>query len=190
MFFVLFFLVLLFPRADCHFFLLKELEAPPGSLTLAQLGHLSCSDPGTQKAYKTIAEKMRLATIFPSSPPILWNRGYLLKKWEQFHREKPILIAGAQEIQIRPSAVTVSRDEFRALVEEEILKSLPQDLDYKIQIRDFPSKIDLPGDQYRIEFLTDRISRGHLRVKFFHEDRLLKQFFLNFKVLTRQGGFK
>ena len=38
--------------------------------------------------------------------------------------------------------------------------------------------------------MTSRITRGHVRVKLFHENRLLRQFFLRFKVLSKQGFFR
>jgi len=186
----LFFLLLFTAYSDCHFFLFQEVEAPAGDLTLSQLGQLSCSDQDEQRVYDALSKSLRLTILYPATPPIDWKKQYIQVKWEQMNRSHPIFFAGSESVHIKPMNSSFTQDEFRRIVEEEIRKQLPDDRVYQIQFKNFPNGIDIPSENYRFEFLTSRVSRGHLRVKLFHDERLIRQLFLNFKILSRQGIFR
>ena len=188
--FILFFLFHLASYAECHFFLSPNVVVPAGDLNLSQLGQLSCSNPNEAQTYSTLVKSLRLTILYPASPELSWKRAYIEIKWNQLNRNQPLIFAGPDMIQIKVQQASFSTEEFREMVEEEILKHLPEDQDYLIEFKNFPGAIEVPSSDYRFQFMTSRITRGHVRVKLFHENRLLRQFFLRFKVLSKQGFFR
>lgn len=187
---LLFFLLHFISYSECHFFLSQNVTVPAGDLNLSQLGQLSCSNPDEAKTYSALTKSLRLTILYPSSPELSWKRDYVEIKWNQLNRKLPLIFAGPEMIQIKVEQSSFSNEEFRELVEEEIRKHLPEDQEYLIEFKNFPGAIEVPSDNYQFQFITSRITRGHLRIKLFHDDRLLRQFFLSFKVLSKQGFFR
>jgi flagella basal body P-ring formation protein FlgA len=175
--------------AECHFLARSEIELPPGPVTLAQIGQLSCSKVGEEAHLLPLIAKLRITTLFPYSPTSEWKLDYLKKKWDQFNKKTPLFFSGATSVSISPKLETLPLDQFRSLVEEEIRSHLPADGEYRIEYRKFPGTLQLPTSDYKFEFITDRVLRGHLRVRVTHKQRLQKQFFINYKILEQKTVF-
>jgi len=189
MYLLLLFTITLSCFAECHFLAQAEVALAPGPISLAQIGQLSCSKAGEAAELKPLIERLRLTTIFPYSPSSEWKRSYLEKKWNQFHKNRPLFFSGAPSVSISPKVQTLPLDQFRNLVEEEIRSHLPTDGEFKIEYRRFPGDLQLPASDYKFEFISDRVLRGHLRVRVTHKDRLQKQFFINFSILQKKPVF-
>ncbi|PCJ20754.1 MAG: flagella basal body P-ring formation protein FlgA [Candidatus Cloacimonadota bacterium] len=171
---------------QCHFLLHKNIQLAEGFIRFSSLGNLSCINSQQSSFILKKMEQLTLGKIFLSSPAVTLKRSYLINKWRQFYPHIELYLTGHDKIIIRPKIKNFNTSDFTTLIKKRLRDYLQTPKSSKIKVLNPPKNIQLPENDYHLEFDFQKSSSNLVKIKLYIDGKQKKQFFIQFQILYKQ----
>ena len=158
--------------AECHYFLSDQKVLQPGIINMSKVGDFACLNPMDTKKMAKLGETITFGTLYPSSKSLVLKRAYLRRKWNQFYKEKQLFISGSKSVSIEVEKDVLEGLNLEELVRKKILDELDPNQHYKIEFKNLPPRLEIPGSDFRIEYDSSRLRQGFLKLKIYFKRNL------------------